>query len=114
MDINNNLDEDQLAISRMCFWREIEQAEMGFHESIESEIPTLSPKPIAAPTPPSESSGEYMNLNELSNYLSTPKSTLYKMTSSQTIPCLKIGNKLKFSKKEINDWLKKKRKKLVE
>lgn len=44
-----------------------------------------------------------MNIQEASQYLHIPLNTLYKRY--QDIPHLKIGNRILFCKKRMNEWL---------
>ena len=49
---------------------------------------------------------EILSVNELSDYLSISKSTIYKLTSSQEIPHYKPSGKLLYFKKsEIVEWV---------
>ena len=47
----------------------------------------------------------YLNIDELSEYLHMSKSTIYKGTMSHRIPHIKAGKKLLFSKDAIDQWL---------
>ncbi len=47
----------------------------------------------------------YMNVNELSEYINLSTSTIYKKTSARLIPYIKSGKKLLFKKDAIDDWL---------
>ncbi len=47
-----------------------------------------------------------LTFNEAAEYLGLSKSFLYKLTSSNNIPCYKPeGKKLYFSKSELDSWL---------
>lgn len=48
---------------------------------------------------------DIMSLNELSDYLRTPKSTLYKLTEAGKIPSFKVGKELRFKKISIDKWI---------
>jgi len=48
---------------------------------------------------------DIMSLNELSAYLRTPKSTLYKLTEAGKIPSFKVGKELRFKKISIDKWI---------
>jgi len=50
---------------------------------------------------------DYLTIDEVSQYLKIPKSTLYKLTMSKKIPYLKIGKQLRFRKSTINKWAEK-------
>lgn len=47
-----------------------------------------------------------LNVNEVSEVFDIPKSTLYKLTSSNSIPFYKQAKHLYFDRNEIEDWLK--------
>jgi excisionase family DNA binding protein len=42
---------------------------------------------------------------ELAKYLKIPKSTLYKLVRSGSVPCLKLGKHWRFHKDSIDAWL---------
>jgi excisionase family DNA binding protein len=46
-----------------------------------------------------------MTLEELSDYLKIPKSTLYKLAQTGKIPCQKVGRQWRFRKEAIDNWL---------
>ena len=48
---------------------------------------------------------DIMSLNELSEYLRTPKSTLYKLSEAGKIPSFKVGKELRFKKASIDKWI---------
>lgn len=49
----------------------------------------------------------FLNIEELSLYLGTPKSTLYKMIMERRIPFIKFGGKraIKFDVRAIDTWM---------
>jgi excisionase family DNA binding protein len=49
----------------------------------------------------------FLNIDELSTYLGTPKSTLYKMIMERRIPFIKFGGKraVKFDVRAIDAWM---------
>ncbi len=51
----------------------------------------------------------FLNIDELSIYLGTPKSTLYKMIMERRIPFIKFGGKraIKFDVRAIDAWMEK-------
>ena len=67
----------------------------------------LIDKKIAAPVQ-KENGDEWMNLNELMDYLpdKPSKSTVYSWVCNRSIPFHKKTKKLSFSKAEIDAWLK--------
>ena len=48
---------------------------------------------------------DIMSLNELSEYLRTPKSTLYKLSEAGKIPSFKVGKELRFKGASIDMWI---------
>jgi excisionase family DNA binding protein len=46
-----------------------------------------------------------MDIKELSAYLKSSRSAIYKMTSSNDIPHYKSGKRLYFKKSEIDEWV---------
>jgi excisionase family DNA binding protein len=54
---------------------------------------------------------EILSLNELSEYLKIPKSTLYKLSEANQIPSFKVGKQLRFRKSAIDRWIVMKEKK---
>ena len=47
-----------------------------------------------------------LNVNELSNYLGVPKTSIYTMTSLKKIPgVVHLGRALRFEKAEIDRWI---------
>lgn len=51
----------------------------------------------------------YLGLDDFSEYIGVPKSTLYVWVCRKKIPYLKIGKLVKFDLKEIEPWLREKR-----
>ncbi|MBA2611912.1 MAG: helix-turn-helix domain-containing protein [Bacteroidetes bacterium] len=56
---------------------------------------------------------EFFNVQQASQYLKIPVTTLYDYTSNKKIPFHKKGKKLHFSKHELNAWMKTKKEKEV-
>jgi excisionase family DNA binding protein len=52
---------------------------------------------------------EILNIDELSEYLSIKKSSLYSKVEMKEIPFYRIGRLLRFKKAEIDHWLEKSR-----
>jgi excisionase family DNA binding protein len=46
-----------------------------------------------------------LNVDEVSNWLRVPPSTLYLMCRRGEIPCIKIGKHWRFEQKHIETWL---------
>lgn len=71
----------------------------------------LKPKrgrPLNAPKPQIKS--DYMDVNEVAQFLKMSSSHIYTLTSRKEIPHMKVlGKKLLFDKSEILDWLRTKK-----
>lgn len=52
--------------------------------------------------------GIILTVDEISEYLRIPKSTIYKLVREGKIPAQKIGRHWRFSKEAIDHWLQKK------
>jgi excisionase family DNA binding protein len=50
--------------------------------------------------------GEILTLDELATYLKAGKRTVYRLTSSGQIPAFKLGGTWRFSRSEIERWIK--------
>lgn len=44
-------------------------------------------------------------IEDLSRFLKLPIKTLYSWVSQKRLPCIKLGNRLRFRQKEIEKWL---------
>jgi excisionase family DNA binding protein len=53
-----------------------------------------------------EDENKVFTIVELAGYLKVPKSTLYKLVRSGSVPCLKVGKHWRFHKDAIDAWLK--------
>jgi len=49
---------------------------------------------------------QVLTIVELAEYLKVPKSTLYKLVRSGSVPCLKVGKHWRFHRDAIDLWLK--------
>jgi excisionase family DNA binding protein len=49
--------------------------------------------------------GTVMTIEELSDYLRIPRSTLYKLAQEGKVPCKKVGRHWRFRKEAIDRWL---------
>ena len=49
--------------------------------------------------------GSVLTIEELSEYLKIPKSTLYKLVREGQVPCQKVGRHWRFRKEAIDSWL---------
>ena len=50
---------------------------------------------------------DIMTVDEISEWLRIPKSTLYKLCNEGRIPCTKIGKHWRFKRKTIESWFQK-------
>lgn len=48
---------------------------------------------------------EVMNIRQASQYLGISPDTLYKYVSEETIPAFKLGNRWKFKKSILDNWM---------
>jgi excisionase family DNA binding protein len=48
---------------------------------------------------------DVMTINETSEYLRIPLSTLYKLAQDGRIPCQKVGRHWRFRRQAIENWL---------
>ena len=48
---------------------------------------------------------EVMNIRQASQYLGISADTLYKYVSEETIPAFKLGNRWKFKKSILDNWM---------
>jgi len=53
-----------------------------------------------------EEKSPYMTADEISRYLQIPKATIYQYTMRKSIPFYKIGNRIMFTKEDIDKWVK--------
>ena len=54
---------------------------------------------------PVENAKDVLNVDQLSTYLSIPKSTIYKLVREGRIPAQKVGRHWRFHKEAIDAWL---------
>jgi excisionase family DNA binding protein len=52
-----------------------------------------------------EDDDKVFTIIELAGYLKIPKSTLYKLVRSGSVPCVKVGKQWRFHKDAIDAWL---------
>jgi excisionase family DNA binding protein len=48
---------------------------------------------------------EVLTLEEVSNWLKLPQSSVYRLTASKSIPHKKLGRRLRFSRRAVSAWL---------
>jgi len=54
---------------------------------------------------PENGPGAILTVDEISDYLKIPKSTIYKLVREGKIPAQKIGRRWRFRKEGIDHWL---------
>ena len=55
-----------------------------------------------------------MTIDELSEYLSIPKGSIYNMVHERRLPHIKLGRRVRFVKEEIDEWLERQRVETIE
>jgi len=53
-------------------------------------------------------SREVMNIRQASQYLGVSPDTLYKYVNEQSIPAFKLGNRWRFKKSKLDQWMEEK------
>ena len=53
-------------------------------------------------------SREVMNIRQASQYLGVSPDTLYKYVNEQKIPAFKLGNRWRFKKSKLDEWMEEK------
>ncbi len=56
---------------------------------------------------------ELMTVDELASYLHFSKKTIYNMVKEKTLPVIRIGERMRFSRSEIDEILKRRNKKMI-
>ncbi|SIQ52838.1 helix-turn-helix domain-containing protein [Pontibacter lucknowensis] len=64
-------------------------------------------------TDSTQSTGDFLTVDEAAAYLNISKSAIYEKTSSRSIPHLKKGKRLYFVKQELADWVKTSRQRTI-
>jgi len=54
-----------------------------------------------------DKSGEIFTLDEVAAYLKVGKRTVYRLAAARKIPAFKVGGAWRFSRTEIDRWIKK-------
>ena len=50
--------------------------------------------------------GEIFTLDEVASYLKVGKRTVYRLAAAKKIPAFKVGGTWRFSRREIDQWIK--------
>jgi excisionase family DNA binding protein len=78
------------------------------------EIPQKSSRIVSESTCPINGSGkgravvmakEFLNVNELSEYLGIKKSTLYGVVANEGLPHYRIGRLIRFKRNDVDAWM---------
>jgi len=56
------------------------------------------------PNPPIE--GEILTIREVADYLKVTERTIYRLAGAKKIPAFKVGGTWRFSRAEIDQWIK--------
>jgi excisionase family DNA binding protein len=60
--------------------------------------------PIAMPTDSSE--GEILTIKQVAEYLKVTDRTIYRLAAAKKIPAFKVGGTWRFSRSDIESWIK--------
>ena len=52
---------------------------------------------------------QLMNFNDVKKYLNVSRATMYRLIYDKRVPSFKVGNRWRFRKEEIDEWIKKKK-----
>jgi excisionase family DNA binding protein len=66
------------------------------------------PKCVEGVLKPMADSREVMNIRQASQYLGVSPDTLYKYVGEQKIPAFKLGNRWRFKKSKLDQWMEEK------
>jgi len=55
--------------------------------------------------PVSSSSDRWVSLREIADHLGLSKEKIYQMARTGEIPCSRIGNRWRFKKQVVDDWM---------
>lgn len=61
-----------------------------------------------------DSLSSFLNVKEISSYLSLRASTIYSMVEERRIPHYRIGRKIRFKKSVIDQWMEQQKQEVVE
>lgn len=52
------------------------------------------------------SEGEILTIKEVADYLKVTERTIYRLAGAKTIPAFKVGGTWRFSRRDIESWIK--------
>lgn len=56
--------------------------------------------------PTNSSDGEILTIKEVADYLKVTERTIYRLAGAKTIPAFKVGGTWRFSRSDIESWIK--------
>jgi len=56
--------------------------------------------------PAANAEGEILTLKEVAEYLKVTERTIYRLAGAKKIPAFKVGASWRFSRADIDDWIK--------
>jgi len=56
--------------------------------------------------PTSSSEGEILTIKEVADYLKVTERTIYRLAGARNIPAFKVGGMWRFSRVDIDNWIK--------
>ena len=68
---------------------------------------SFSTKILAIPMPTKSSDNSIMTIGEVADYLKVTERTIYRLAAAKQIPAFKVGGSWRFSKADIDEWIKK-------
>jgi excisionase family DNA binding protein len=64
------------------------------------------PVPVPGEKAMKDDTGEILTLDEVTPYLKVGKRTIYRLAAAKKIPTFKVGGTWRFSRQEIDQWIK--------
>ena len=68
---------------------------------------SFSTKILAIPMPTKSLDNSIMTIGEVADYLKVTERTIYRLAAAKQIPAFKVGGSWRFSKADIDEWIKK-------
>ena len=68
---------------------------------------SFSTKILAIPMATKSSDNSIMTIGEVADYLKVTERTIYRLAGAKQIPAFKVGGSWRFSKADIDEWIKK-------
>jgi excisionase family DNA binding protein len=70
------------------------------------KIPTTGRVPVPGEEAMKDDTGEIFTFDEVAAYLKVGKRTVYRLAAAKKIPAFKVGGTWRFSRQEIDQWIK--------